>query len=335
MSLTPQDVQFIQDLIQGEAHRSYTAGVPKVAPHQHNGIDNLPVQSKDIGGGLVQQIIAGTNITVSPSSGIGTVTVAATSSGGTPGGVDGDLQINASGSFGTIDGLNLDQTGNARGTSALDIQSLRNAVTDIAGGTQSVALGNANSAPGDFSTSIGVGNVASQTESTAIGVSNTASGFADVAIGIGNNSTHSGVAVGFGNTSSTANSSSSFGVSNVASGLKSTAIGFGNTASGTNSLAIGYQNTASGTSVAIGIGVSNGNQSVKIGVNNSGTIEVTQFADLGIGGLSLGGGQGVVFLTNAGTIPTSNPTGGGILYSTGGALHWLGSSGTDTIIAPA
>jgi hypothetical protein len=48
-------------------------------------------------------------------------------------------------------------------------------------------------------------------------------------------------------------------------------------------------------------------------------------------------GTGVLGIKNAGSAPdgTSNPSGGGILYSTGGALHWLGSSGTDTTIAVA
>lgn len=49
---------------------------------------------------------------------------------------------------------------------------------------------------------------------------------------------------------------------------------------------------------------------------------------------SFGGGEGVISIANATTPPASNPTGGGILYVLGGALHYRGSSGTDTIIAP-
>lgn len=52
-------------------------------------------------------------------------------------------------------------------------------------------------------------------------------------------------------------------------------------------------------------------------------------------GATFGGGQLVVFIQNATTVPTVAPTGGGILYATAGALHWLGSGGTDTAIAPA
>lgn len=51
--------------------------------------------------------------------------------------------------------------------------------------------------------------------------------------------------------------------------------------------------------------------------------------------VSLGGGQLVLGINNATTVPTSNPTGGGILYAEGGALKWRGSSGTITTIAAA
>ena len=50
---------------------------------------------------------------------------------------------------------------------------------------------------------------------------------------------------------------------------------------------------------------------------------------------SYGGGQGVLFISNRTTAPTSNPTGGVILYAEGGALKCRGSSGTITTIAPA
>lgn len=50
---------------------------------------------------------------------------------------------------------------------------------------------------------------------------------------------------------------------------------------------------------------------------------------------SFGSGAGVIGLANATTVPTTNPTGGGVLYSEGGALKWRGSSGTVTVIAGA
>jgi len=48
-----------------------------------------------------------------------------------------------------------------------------------------------------------------------------------------------------------------------------------------------------------------------------------------------GGGQGVLAIANATTAPTSNPTGGGILYVSAGALKYRGSSGTVTSVANA
>lgn len=46
-------------------------------------------------------------------------------------------------------------------------------------------------------------------------------------------------------------------------------------------------------------------------------------------------GNGVIALRNASANPFTTPVAGGVLYSSGGALHWRGSSGTDTIIANA
>jgi hypothetical protein len=50
---------------------------------------------------------------------------------------------------------------------------------------------------------------------------------------------------------------------------------------------------------------------------------------------SFGGGDGVLGFANATTVPTSDPTGGGVLYAEAGALKWRGSGGTVTTIAPA
>lgn len=50
---------------------------------------------------------------------------------------------------------------------------------------------------------------------------------------------------------------------------------------------------------------------------------------------TLGGGDGVIFIANASTNPSTNPTSGGILYVDAGALKYRGSSGTVTTIAVA
>lgn len=48
---------------------------------------------------------------------------------------------------------------------------------------------------------------------------------------------------------------------------------------------------------------------------------------------SLGGGSGVLAMANASVVPASNPTGGGVLYASGGHLYWLGSSGSAVELA--
>ncbi len=50
---------------------------------------------------------------------------------------------------------------------------------------------------------------------------------------------------------------------------------------------------------------------------------------------ALNGGTGVAFIGNAGAAPSSNPTGGGILYVESGALKYRGSSGTVTTLGAA
>ena len=56
---------------------------------------------------------------------------------------------------------------------------------------------------------------------------------------------------------------------------------------------------------------------------------------IGTGSTIQGGGVGVIGIANAGTVPSSNPSGGGILYVESGALKYRGSSGTVTTIANA
>lgn len=57
--------------------------------------------------------------------------------------------------------------------------------------------------------------------------------------------------------------------------------------------------------------------------------------NLRINTTSMGGGVGVIGVANAGTVPASNPTGGGVIYVEGGSLKFRGSSGTVTVVAPA
>jgi hypothetical protein len=75
-------------------------------------------------------------------------------------------------------------------------------------------------------------------------------------------------------------------------------------------------------------------QAVNFGTAYEDLVLQPQGGNLGLGGTSFGSGVKVLFLANA-TAPSSNPTGGGILYVESGALKFRGSSGTVTTIANA
>lgn len=64
-------------------------------------------------------------------------------------------------------------------------------------------------------------------------------------------------------------------------------------------------------------------------------MRIDNAGNIGINGVSFGSGSKVMFIANATTVPTVNPTGGGILYVEAGALKYRGSSGTITTIGVA
>lgn len=217
-------------LIKDQFIRNYGSGSPKIPPHVHNGIDNLQIPY--------------TNITGTPAS-------------ASAAGVNGDIQINASGVFGTVGGMNVDQTGNTRGTNALDIQSFRTAVTQVASGKQSMAIGNKATASGDYS--------------TASGYYQTASGYGAVAFGGFNHATNTNsIAAGYNNSSS-AVYSSAIGYGNDVRGNNSSGIGNTNFVQGTDDLAVGFGNTTSnyGSEIAVGISNHTTNGALAFGVNNT------------------------------------------------------------------
>jgi hypothetical protein len=69
--------------------------------------------------------------------------------------------------------------------------------------------------------------------------------------------------------------------------------------------------------------------------NNAERMRIDASGSVGIGGTSFGSGTLVMFIANATAVPSTNPTGGGVLYVEGGALKYRGSSGTVTTIANA
>lgn len=68
----------------------------------------------------------------------------------------------------------------------------------------------------------------------------------------------------------------------------------------------------------------------------AGDVTIVTTKSLAVNGTaSLGGGAGVIGLLNATTVPSSNPTGGGVIYTEAGALKYRGSSGTITTLGAA
>jgi hypothetical protein len=73
-----------------------------------------------------------------------------------------------------------------------------------------------------------------------------------------------------------------------------------------------------------------------IGTNNAIRMTVTATGNIGFGTTDqFGSGVGVIGVANRTTAPTTNPTGGGVLYVESGALKYRGSSGTVTTLAAA
>lgn len=140
-----------------------------------------------------------------------------------------ELEFPSSPGDGLIGG---DKTGNVRGSDAVDIQSKRSNVDQVASGDESVAIGIESKASGGNSIAMGFTTVASADNAIAIGQLATASGEGSTAVGSDN------VASG--------QQSSAVGTENTASGFTSAAIGYYNTASASETVAMGVESQASG-----------------------------------------------------------------------------------------
>lgn len=91
-----------------------------------------------------------------------------------------------------------DVSGNARGTTALDIQTARGIPSNVASGVSSTAIGNSSSASGDFSVVLGIASSAIGVDSIAVGNNITTNDTDNV--GVGRNIVLSGIgASAFGN----------------------------------------------------------------------------------------------------------------------------------------
>jgi hypothetical protein len=117
--------------------------------------------------------------------------------------------------------------------------------------------------------------------------------------------------------------------------------GFSNLGGSTNSVLVGDGTFAAGTAsitadsgAALQIGTAGANE-MSLFQNNTAIVRLIG-GNLGMRTNSFGtSSNGVIGIANAVTVPTGNPTGGGVLYVESGALKYRGSSGTVTTIANA
>jgi hypothetical protein len=94
----------------------------------------------------------------------------------------------------------------------------------------------------------------------------------------------------------------------------------------------GFNGNWVGEYLSFGVGTGSGNDA---GNQTTERMRLNGEGNLGLGGTSFGSGTLVMFIANATAVPSTNPTGGGVLYVQAGALKYRGSSGTVTTIAAA
>lgn len=201
-------------------------------------VDNAALRADGTGGATLQNSawIINDNLTASPNNTVNHACLEAT--GGTTD-VSVSIKPKGAGAFclaapdGTTTG------GNARGTNAIDLQTVRTAASQVASGSPSILMGRRGTASGAESICLSASDsTASAAKTVAIGDFANATTFGATALGIN--------AAGSGNQSFAINNS-------TASGLRSISLGNA-TASATDSLAIQGGTASAQNATAIGIG---------------------------------------------------------------------------------
>ncbi len=252
--MTPTLKQQIIDLINQMFNTNYWAGVPKIPPHTHNGIDNLKINASDIEG---------------------------LTGGGTPSGSNTQIQFNDNGAFGASPDLVFDSA-----TSTLGV----NNISQVPDSGSPLTIQTTAPVPGD-STDL----VLATADAETTGGNTEISG--DISI--------------------------------------TTGLGYGNA----GDILIQAGNSVTGDDGQIDIITNNGPINITAqGGSGAGSGDIVVSTSAGAIVISASASLIVVqyqFLIQDSAAPGFTPGGGGVLYSNAGALHWLGSSGTDTVIAPA
>jgi hypothetical protein len=217
---------------------------------------------------------------------------------------DSGVTVEARATAGTLDGMmqagafpdlsDLDQDGDARGSSALNLQPGRDAAATVASGanatalgrntkasaTDATAVGNNASATGAYSVALGSNAVSPGQGGFAVGYAASASGQDSVSIGANSDATQTySVAIGEG-SQATGAPSTAIGRAAGAAGASSVAVGGNSDATMTNAVAIGENAQATSAdavaigkdsaasaqnAVAIGLAVAQGSYSVSVG----------------------------------------------------------------------
>lgn len=265
-------------------------------------------------------LVGGANISLTYNDVANTLTIASTASGGSPGGSSGQLQFNNTGAFGGATGLDYAATGThlvvtAQGATIVPICAKGAA-------SQSANLfecrNSANALRGHV-TKDGLLIVTFDTGVVSNGLQV-----------VGSNGT-TYATLGFGGIYGAGSwvgmdVSGNIGRVNVGAGQMHITHATGNRS---RVLTFGNLELSPGN-------LGGGGTYVEVNNGTAGTLRDLIARNLGLNGaISAGGGVGIAFIGNATTVPTTNPTGGGILYVEAGALKYRGSSGTVTTLGPA
>lgn len=217
-----------------------------------------------------------------------------------------------------------------------------------------LTAGNANSGLGEgalFSTTSGNQNTGvgcNALEFNVTGSDNTAVGNAALAASLLDQNTAVGSAALLSATSAANTAVGYTAFQNLVNGASNTGIGRAagySIISGSNNVAVGVNAGNTDGTTATGSAVTNvtllgfqaqatASNTIVLGSAIAANRTNLVFGQAGVAA-AFGGGLGMFHIANAQTLPSSTPTGGGILYVTGGALHFRGSAGTDTVVAVA
>jgi hypothetical protein len=187
--------------------------------------------------------------------------------------IGADVRTDANGAFSAGD-----LGGDARGTNAINIQASRSAVTQVASGTNSVAIGNRSTASGYYGENVAIGYNAFTSHDNTVALGSHSIASHDYATAVGDRSVASALystAVGR-SADASAQFATAVGFSPAALGDSSTAVGSYAASSGDRSTAVGrYAKTTVNNSSEIGYWSGSTTRAGAIRVHGTGMVALT------------------------------------------------------------